>query len=357
VTVSTAVDLFAGAGGATQGLKDAGFRVLGAVEIDIDAGRSYKLNHPETRLYQRDIRTLPAEKMRKELGLSIGELTLLKACPPCQGFSTLSAGRSTDHARDDLVRQVARFVRAFKPRAVLIENVLGLARDSRFEDLTARLVRLGYSFTTYKLNATDFGVPQRRSRLVVLAIRGRKGKPPLLFWENFSGHARPASVTAGSALEELDKCKRKDDPLFKHRKLAAKTQARVSAIPVGGTRFDLPQELRLRCHDELDKKGNGQRRATGSYGRIRLDAPAPTMTTRCTTPACGSFIHPWENRGITLREAAWFQTFPHTYDFEGTYESVERQIGNAVPVKMAKYLGLAVVAAISAVTWPAVNSV
>ncbi|MEU5690722.1 DNA cytosine methyltransferase [Actinosynnema sp. NPDC020468] len=346
MTALTAVDLFAGAGGATQGLRDAGFQVLGAVELDSDAARSYKLNHPDTRLYQCDIRTLPAQKMRRDLGLASGELTLLKACPPCQGFSTLSGGRSTDEARDDLIRQVVRFVRAFKPRAILLENVPGLARDPRFGELTSRLSGLGYSFSTYRLNAIDFGVPQRRSRLVVLAVKGLRSRLPENFWDNFASDERPSAVTAGNALERLDQESRVGDPLSKYRKLAAKTLARVSAIPVGGTRFDLPEHLRLRCHNDVDRKGKGARRATGSYGRIRLDSPAPTMTTRCTTPACGSFIHPIENRGITLREAAWFQTFPYTYDFEGTYESIERQIGNAVPVRMAKYLGLAVVATI-----------
>jgi DNA (cytosine-5)-methyltransferase 1 len=111
---------------------------------------------------------------------------------------------------------------------------------------------------------------------------------------------------------------------------------RLAAIPLNGSRFDPPEDLRLACRKRLDAKG---RNATGSYERMRLDEPAPTMRTRRTTPACGSFVHPIEDRGITLREAAALQIFPATYRFSGNYGNIERQIGNAVPVLMARALG------------------
>jgi DNA (cytosine-5)-methyltransferase 1 len=136
-------------------------------------------------------------------------------------------------------------------------------------------------------------------------------------------------VTVGQAFAALEEFKASSDPLNRHRQLTGPVEARVAAVPVNGTRFDLPEELVLNCHKKL--KGNHARNATASYGRLRLNAPAPTMTTRCTTPACGSFIHPTENRGITLREAAVLQTFPADYRFCGGYDSIERQIGNAVP--------------------------
>ncbi|CAD5140643.1 protein of unknown function [Microbacterium sp. Nx66] len=124
-----------------------------------------------------------------------------------------------------------------------------------------------------------------------------------------------------------------------------KNQPRCStqAVRINGTRFDLPEDLQLDCHKRLvDDKGHARRTATGSYGRVRSGEPAPTMTTRCTTPACGAFIHPVQDRGISLREAAAFQTFPATYTWLGSYGSVERQIGNAVPVWMAESLGRSV---------------
>ena len=116
-----------------------------------------------------------------------------------------------------------------------------------------------------------------------------------------------------------------------------KTLERIRTVPIGGGRLDLPPSLRLDCHERLETRS-----ATSIYGRIDPSRPAPTMTTRCTTPSCGRFVHPSEDRGLTLREAALIQTFPPDYKFEGNYGEVERQIGNAVPVRMAEALGLAV---------------
>lgn len=338
MTKPTAIDLFAGAGGATEGLKNAGFRVLGAVENDQDAAASFAANHPTTQLWEEDIRTVKAKPMRESLGLRQGELTLLKACPPCQGFSSLALGRGeSDAARNDLVLTVSRFVRAFRPQAILLENVPGLGRDIRFSILKDEIRLLGYSLRTYVVEASKLGVPQRRRRIILIAVRGKVELPNAI--EELVGDAFPM-MSAGKAFAELQMRITDDDPLDWHRTLSPAVSARIAAIPVGGTRYDLPADLRLRCHDEIDAKG--RRGAASSYGRVKLDLPSATMTTRCTTPACGAFIHPTENRGLTLREAAVLQTFPVTYRFEGTYGSIERQIGNAVPVRMAEILGTAV---------------
>lgn len=332
----TALDLFAGAGGATEGLRAAGFDVVGAVENDSAAATSYRLNHPSVRLWDVDIRRLPAAHAMRELGLRRGELTLLKACPPCQGFSSMAEGRArVNEEQNDLVLHTIRFVRALRPRAVLLENVPGLGRDARAKRLLGALHELGYASRQYKVNAVDFGVPQRRKRLIILAARGLRSKLP----DDLSPHGLdgdlPPDVSVKSAFQQLAEDLVPGDPLNRHRTLSEKVARRVSAVPVGGSRFDLPADLQLDCHVRL----SGSRSATGSYGRLRLEDPAPTMTTRCTTPACGSFIHPTEPRGITLREAATLQTFPVTYQFAGGYDQIERQIGNAVPVRMATALG------------------
>jgi DNA (cytosine-5)-methyltransferase 1 len=336
----TCIDLFAGAGGATEGLRAAGFAVIGAVENDAAAAASYRLNHPVTRLWEQDIRTLAASQLRRELGLEPGELTLLKACPPCQGFSSLARGEDTPNnsERNDLVLDVIRFVRALRPAAVLLENVPGLERDARFARIKAALTSLGYSFVSFKLDAALVGVPQRRRRLIMVAVRGRRGRLPGTLPELLGGWFASAPKTAREALDELRQLVESDDALDKHRVHSPKVVARIAAVPVGGNRFDLPSEHQLACHVNLKR-----RNATASYGRVRLDAPAPTMTTRCVTPACGSFIHPTEHRGLTLREAATFQTFPPAYQFVGDFGSIERQIGNAVPVRMAQALGAAVI--------------
>lgn len=333
----TAVDLFAGAGGATQGLKDAGFAVIGAVENDVSAAKTYALNHEEVELWVSDIRKVRATSMLGKLGLEPGQLTLLKACPPCQGFSSLAEGRvAVDEAQNDLVIDTIRFIRALRPRAVMFENVPGLGRDARTTRVLDALDRAGYVARQYKVDAVQFGVPQRRKRLIILGIRGKRRHLPALL--PAEGLDSPTSVR--SAFDELaDALKRNpDDPLNVSRALSPAVAARVKAVPVNGNRFDLPPEHQLDCH----KRVGAARNATASYGRVKADHPAPTMTTRCTTPACGSFIHPTEHRGLTLREAATLQTFPLDYKFCGSYGEIERQIGNAVPVRMATALGLVV---------------
>lgn len=336
----TAIDLFAGAGGTARGLADAGFRVLAAVENDTDAARTFRENHPDVRVSEEDIRSVSPEDLRCSLNLERLDLTLLTACPPCQGFSTLGV-RGRDDERNDLVRQVWRFAREFRPAAVLIENVPGLARDARWANLCRQLRAVGYGVHWWTVDAVDFGVPQRRRRLVAIAVRGSKKAdlpgdlhdvlpPP---FARPAPHASEVMARAGRIEESADRIHRSRSP-------SPTVLERIRAIPEGGNHSDLPERLQLGCHKRL--RDRGRRSATGPYGRIRRTGPAPTMTTRCTTVSCGRFIHPTEDRGISLREAALLQSFPPDYRFVGTHESVERQIGNAVPVKLAEALGLAV---------------
>lgn len=337
----TAVDLFAGAGGATQGLSDAGFDVLGAVEFDAAAAESYRLNHPNVKLWEQDIRRVSATEVRSSLNIPRGSLTLLKACPPCQGFSSLAEGRiESDDPRNDLVGHTGRFVRALRPRAVLLENVPGLSRDRRCSELLQSLKRLGYNARAYHVNAVEFGVPQKRKRLIILAMRGLRSVLP----ESLKTTDPERPITVRQTFSDLADSILQDDPLNKVRVLPDRILRRVSAIPEGGNRFNLPDNLQLDCHKKLAEEGKSG--ASGSYGRLRWDEPAPTMTTRCTTPACGPFLHPREHRAITLREAAAIQTFPPNYQFFGTRGDVERQIGNAVPVRMAHGIGTTILSAL-----------
>lgn len=338
----SAIDLYAGAGGATAGLRQAGFQVLAAAENDPLAAASYAANHSDVVLAG-DVRDVEPGRLRRFVGLRVGDLDLLKACPPCQGFSSLARGEA-DEARNDLVLDVHRFVRHFAPKAVLLENVPGLARDDRLATLLEAMSRLGYRHRQYRVDAQDLGVPQRRKRLIVLAVRGDVASElPTTLTAVLPATFDAAPQTAGDALAELAGALLPDDPQNRHRNSSPAVRARIAAVPVGGRRSDLPEEHRLPCHDRLVRNGRPVRsQATSSYGRVRAGEPAPTMTTRCTTPACGAFVHPTEHRGLTLREAAAFQTFPPGYAFVGGYDAVERQIGNAVPVKMAHALGLVV---------------
>lgn len=288
------------------------------------------------RLFCEDVRAVEPEEVLTAGRLAPGELDLLKACPPCQGFSSLAKG-PVDDRRNDLVLDVFRFVDRLRPRTVLLENVPGLARDRRLPELHGMMTELGYRLRGTTVDAAGFGVPQRRKRFICFAVREDL---PFAFDGDLLGLLpagfRTAPRTARQALDHLSRRCRAADPLNVYRRSSAAVEQRIAAVPVGGNRFDLPEEHQLACHKRLTRTRN----AGASYGRVKLDEPAPTMTTRCTTPACGTFIHPTENRGLTLREAATFQTFPVNYQFYGTYGSIERQIGNAVPVRMAKGLGL-----------------
>ncbi len=335
----TAIDLFAGAGGSAQGLSNAGFRVLAAIEQDQDAADTFAANHPDVRVLDDDIGEVCPSGLRSDLGLAAFDLTLLTACPPCQGFSTLGA-RNRGDERNDLVAQVWRFTRVFWPEAVLVENVPGLSDDRRWTVLCRQLRSTGYRVRSWIVNAVDFGVPQRRRRLIAVALRtGPKVFPNDLrdlLPKEFALEAPHASEVIARAGPIEDS----EDAWHRARTPSPRVLERIRAIPAGGNHHDLPEALQLACHKRLRRQGRTA--ATGPYGRIQLEGPAPTMTTRCTTVSCGRFIHPSEDRGISLREAALLQTFPPDYSFCGFHESMERQIGNAVPVRLAHALGLAV---------------
>ncbi len=316
----TAVDLFSGAGGATSGYKLAGVRVVAAVDSDARACDSYELNHPEVRLIRRNIHRVAATEVKRLLGRRT--LDILTACSPCTSYSTMRMGKS-DPRDKDLALVVLRFARVLKPRAVVLENVPQLCDDERFERLRGGLEQLGYEVWFDTIDAASYGVPQRRRRLLLIA---QLGAPPL------SLPKARVQRTVNMAIRRLDL----RDTLHRSRDLPEKVLARIRAVPLrGGSRSALPKRLRLACHDRIRRSA-----ATNVYGRMRSNQPSPTLTTRCTTPSCGRFVHPRANRPITLREAACLQTFPRRYQFAGTRGEVERQIGNALPAELARRIAL-----------------
>lgn len=319
----TALDLFAGCGGLTLGLKQAGFTVLGAVEISTLATKTYSENHPEVTVWNVDIRSIPAKGILRKLGLERGELDLLAGCPPCEGFSslrTLNGGKRIWDRRNDLVLQLLRFVRVFKPKAVMMENVPGLMRNRRFRRLRTRLERLGYCCNFDVLDAADFNVPQRRRRMILLA--GFRAKIP------FAKLARSQRTVRGAIADLAHTTGRRRDTL--HREMedrGSKVLRLIRAVPKdGGSRTDLPARFKLKCH----KSCTGFKDV---YGRMSWDDVAPTITSGCVNPSKGRFLHPSKNRAITLREAAILQTFPRRYFFslaKGKFAAAE-MIGNALP--------------------------
>ena len=169
-----AIDLLSGCGGLTLGLRKAGFAIVGAVEIDDLAVETYRRNHKKTKVWHTDINKLSPRRMRLSLDLKKGELDLLAGCPPCQGFSsmrTLNGGKEIEEIQNDLVFQMVRFAREFHPKAIMIENVPGLAKDHRIEKVDQALTDLGYHVHYDVLDALNYSVPQRRKRMILVASK------------------------------------------------------------------------------------------------------------------------------------------------------------------------------------------
>lgn len=318
----TAVDLFAGAGGLSLGLSDADFEVVGAVELDPLAAETYRINHAGTHLWECDVRHVAGPEMLDTLDLRVGELDLLASCPPCQGFSsvrTLNGGRQIDDARNDLIEEVARLIHEIQPRAIMMENVPALLNEERRDRFVEDLQAMDYDVKDTVLDVRDFGVPQRRSRYVLLAVQGGKSR--------FAPRARRVK-SVREAIGDLPAAGASGDPLHDHgEKRHANVVERIALTPPdGGSRTDLPDSWQLDCH----------RRCEGFfdiYGRMTWDDVAPTITGGCVNPSKGRFLHPVENRSITLREAAVLQGFPPDYQFsmKRGKHAAAAMVGNALP--------------------------
>lgn len=355
----TAIDLFAGCGGLTSGLSAAGFRVLAAIEKDPDAADTYAANHPKVLLYRKDIRKVSPGRLRRDLGLSKDEtLDLIAGCPPCQGFTRLTESNGRRDPRNRLVRDFLRFVTVLRPRACMMENVPGLLTRGKgyFKELHKGLKAAGYEITYDVVELADYGVPQFRKRLVLLAARSGSIEIPKATHRDPSlsrtTRQRPWK-TVRDAISDLpvpplrsEVRDRVAKPRYKWhyaRDVASLVHRRLKhAIANGKDRTTLPPSLRLACH---------KRQPDGHYdvyGIIDWDVPSPTITSGCTNASKGRFGHPAAPRPLTATEAALLQTFPRSYRFKGSgLESVARQIGNALPMRFAKVVGKAVLKQLS----------
>lgn len=327
----TAIDLFCGAGGLTLGLKQAGFIVVAGVELNPVAAETYRLNHADVDIYEKDIRHINPTEILFNSNLKPGELDLLAGCPPCQGFSSQRTRNKTNahhDPRNDLIFEYLRFVEVFLPKTIMLENVPALAKNWRIFKLKEGLEQLGYIVDQNSISihdAADYGVPQRRRRLLFKASRlgtisdAPKVKKRSTVKDSISS-LKPAGLS-GDALHDLGE----------HR--SEKVKKIISLVPKnGGSRTDLPKEYWLECHK---RSPNGYRDV---YGRMKWDAVSPTITGGCHNPSKGRFIHPEFDRAITLREAALLQTFPMKYKFSMSRgkDSVALMIGNALPPKFIR---------------------
>jgi DNA (cytosine-5)-methyltransferase 1 len=284
-----AIDLFSGCGGLTLGLKQAGFRVAAAIESDQLAATTYKSNHPHVRVFGSDIRKVSPKQLMKELGLKPGKLDLLAGCPPCQGFSVLRTRNGATKQRDKrngLITEMLRFARELRPKSIMVENVPGLSEHQSFRDFCRDLRRLGYLIEWDIKDASHYGVPQRRKRLILVAGRGFK-----IPFANKSGKI----PTVRDAIGHLASTNDSRDKLHNRpQNRSDKVVKLIKAIPKdGGSRADLPKSMQLECH----KRSDG---FSDVYGRMAWDKPSPTITSGCFNPSKGRFLHPQDDRAISL---------------------------------------------------------
>lgn len=323
----TAVDLFCGCGGMTEGLRQAGFDVIAGIELDDNAASAYKMNHKEnTILFHKNILDVRAWDIAELLK---GEpLHLLAACPPCQGFSSMRRKNkkgAVNDPRNKLIHEFYRFADELRPVTIMLENVPALSEYDDFKEVVDKLEQIGYAIDCKVVNVARYGVPQRRKRLVLLgslvgAIRIKEGSDNV--------------VTVRTTIEHLENPNVTDDPIHKiYPTHTPKVQRQIELTPHdGGSRNDLPDEYILECHK---KAGIGFKDV---YGRLRWDAVSSTITGGCLNPSKGRFLHPQEDRTITAREAAMLQTFPKDYKFPTDIPrgALALMIGNALPPEFCK---------------------
>jgi DNA (cytosine-5)-methyltransferase 1 len=327
---------------------------VAAVELDRDAAATYKANHPDTILIEQDIRAVKGAMLAK--ASPTGRIDLIAGCPPCQGFSSLTAKYRKDDPRNGLVSQMERLVDELKPAAVMMENVPGLAMKGkrRLNRFKARLVELGYTVNCEVLQVANFGVPQRRRRLVLLAGKGfsielpkpthsRLGEKGLKSWVNVGAVLKglPRPVTLNESWEAGKGPKEFNWNIV--RTLSDENVRRLRKARVGRGWVSIAKRLRPTCHQ------NRKAGFSNVYGRMRWIEPSPTITGGCTTFSKGRFGHPDQLRTISVREAALLQTFPKDYIIQTDYmEAACNIIGNALPCTFASVVALQCEAALEA---------
>ena len=376
------IDLFCGAGGITQGFKQAGYNCLYANDFMPEAIETFRHNHSSTMTECKSIEEVNATTLRKKLGIGKGDLDVLVGGPPCQGFSINAPSRFLNDPRNSLFRHYARFIEEFSPKAFVFENVPGLLSmgdGAIFRSILQVFNELGYQLSVKILFGPHYGIPQERWRLILLGSEaGEIAHPaPTHFAKgraNFRGGGTltiplnglddkrllPA-VNVGDAIRDLPRLnmgegaeevgytaesisayalrmRNPDGITFNHfaARLSKQNVERMRHVPPGGSWRDIPHELLPKGMQQARKSDHTKR-----YGRLNFDGLSGTVLTKCD-PHWGTVFLPDQERTLTVREAARLQSFPDHYRFLGSRVSQYVQVGNAVPVLMAAAIANAV---------------
>ena len=333
------IDLFCGIGGLTHGLIKEGLDVVAGIDNDFGCKFGYEYNN-QAAFIGKDILDVSADDLNDLFGSRKGTIRVLAGCAPCQPFSKLNQKKITKKQLEPL-EKFAQLIEEVKPDIVSMENVSGLADAKKypiFKTFIDTLDRNGYKYKYEIVNVSEYGVPQNRKRLVLLA--SRFGNIELIKRTHMD-----KKVTVRDVISDLEPIRHGEisakDPLHRARKLSPLNMKRMKATSHdGGNSNNWNENLILKCH----KKKSGKTYSHTVYGRMRWDQPAPTMTTQCIGLGNGRFGHPEQDRAISLREAALFQTFPRDYQFMGpntpfVVSHVAKFIGNAVPVRLGSVIG------------------
>jgi DNA (cytosine-5)-methyltransferase 1 len=339
----TCIDAFSGAGGLSLGLQSAGFKILLSFDSDFRCIETQKANHDYLchSILHESIENIHRNIVFKGCHLKRGDLDLLAGGPPCQGFSIQRIGDDNDE-RNDLVTEYFQLIKKLMPSFFLMENVVGITGKrgkAILDSFLQRADKLGYWTHTAILDAQDYGVPQRRRRFILVGERQDHSSPKFKFPKIST--PEDSRITVRKIIGDLPSppLNGKDHPnlsLHRRDRLSELNQKRLKALKEGQGREHLPKRLLANCHRVSPDK-IGHRKV---YGRMAWDEVAPTITARFDSFTRGQFGHPEEVRSISLREGALLQTFPLDFIFCGSKVEIARQIGNAVPPRLANAIGV-----------------
>lgn len=351
------IDLFAGAGGLSCGFTKANFSIDSAVEFDKTIANTYKANHPNTTLYVDDIKNIALNNIfkNKKIDVVIGG-------PPCQGFSMAGARirkSFIDDERNYLFKYYYEIIKQTKPKCFVFENVKGITTMEN-GNILKKILELfqnkkmlngdSYNIYTKVYNATEYGIPQKRERFIIIGVLNHAinffnilEETKQYIEKKYPDFFQPVSVW--DAISNLTNDKNETElirkPTNNYQKfLASKTGIIYNTNKPSHNKLIVERIKKIKCGENWTQLNDENIKSihSGSYGRLEKNKPSPTITTRFDTPSGGRFIHPVENRTLSPREGARLQSFPDDFKFLGTKTSIYKQIGNAVPPKLAFFL-------------------